>query len=444
MNTYEPVIGLEIHVELKTKSGMFCGCPADHFGKTPNTGTCPVCLGLPGALPIPNKKAIEWTILIGHALGSDIAEVSKFDRKHYFYPDLPKGYQISQYDQPLCRGGSIDTSFGPVRIHRVHLEEDTGKLQHATVNGKKVTLVDFNRSGVPLVEIVTEPDIRSAEQAKEFLKKLHQIVRYLGVSDADMEKGSMRLEPNISIRKVGETGLPPYKVEVKNINSFRFAGLAIQYEIERHTQIRNEGKIPTQETRGWDEAKNRTVSQRSKEEAADYRYFPEPDIPPMRFSKQQIDAIRKTLPELPDAKRTRFMDTYGLGGADAQILTENREIAAFYETAVSVAGSEKLSDITPKKIANWLINKKPDITAMEPATFVKEIYEATKIVHMDTSKLEAVVLAVIESQPKAVADYKAGKQQSLMFLFGLVMRQVKGQATADDIRALLESTLKAG
>lgn len=433
--TYEPVIGLEIHVELKTKSGMFCGCPADHFGKPPNTGTCPVCLGLPGALPVPNKQAIEWTIMLGLALGSEIAEVSKFDRKHYFYPDLPKGYQISQYDQPLCRGGNIPTSFGDVRIHRVHLEEDTGKLQHATVDGKKVTLVDFNRSGVPLVEIVTEPDIHSAEQAKEFLKKLHQIVRYLGISDADMEKGSMRLEPNISLRKAGETKLPKYKVEVKNINSFRFAASAINYELERHALLLNDGKTPVQETRGWDEGKNATVSQRSKEEAADYRYFPEPDIPPMRFTDKQIALIRSEIPELPDAKRKRFMAAFGLSAQDAGQLTDTRELAEYFEEAVNVAGSiaEKYS---PKEVANWLINKKPDIGEILPAKLIETMREAKAIVAVSAEALDAVVRSVLDGQPKAVSDYRAGKQQSAMFLMGLVRRQLPKADTTIILKAV--------
>lgn len=438
---YEPVIGLEIHVELKTKSGMFCGCPADHFAKKPNTGTCPVCLGLPGALPTPNKKAVEWTIMLGLALGSEIAEVSKFDRKHYFYPDLPKGYQISQYDQPLCRGGKISTSFGDVRIHRVHLEEDTGKLQHAVVDGKKVTLVDFNRSGVPLVEIVTEADIHSSEQAKEFLKKLHQIVRYLGISDADMEKGSMRLEPNISIRKVGETGMPPYKVEVKNINSFRFAAAAIEYELKRHEALLNEGKIPVQETRGWDEAKNGTVSQRSKEEAADYRYFPEPDIPPMRFTKDVIASIGSNIPELPDVKKMRFMTAYALNDADASQLTDSRALADYFEEAVKAA-SVLEKPYSPKEVANWLINKKPDIEKVMPAKLIEELHEAKKVVAVSADELSAIITPVLAANEKAVADYKAGKQQVIMFLMGLVRKQLPKADTKiilEALKAALES-----
>lgn len=432
---YESVIGLEIHVELKTKSGMFCGCPADHFAKKPNTGTCPVCLGLPGALPVPNKKAIEWTIMLGLALGSEIAEVSKFDRKHYFYPDLPKGYQISQYDQPLCRGGKISTSFGDVRIHRVHLEEDTGKLQHAVVDGKKVTLVDFNRSGVPLVEIVTEADIHSSEQAKEFLKKMHQIVRYIGISDADMEKGSMRLEPNISIRKVGETGLPNYKVEVKNINSFRFAAAAIEYELKRHAAILDEGKIPLQETRGWDEAKNGTVSQRSKEEAADYRYFPEPDIPPMRFTKDYISSIGDSIPELPDAKKKRFMSAYALNDTDASQLTDSRAMADYFEKATKVSSTLE-TPYSPKEVANWLINKKPDIENVMPAKLIEELHEAKKVVAVSGDELRAIIAPVLVANEKAVADYKAGKVQVVMFLMGLVRKRLPKADTKIILEAL--------
>jgi len=421
MSTFEPVIGLEIHAELKTKSKMFCGCPADHFGTPPNTQTCPVCLGLPGALPVANIQAIDWTIMLGLALGSTIADISKFDRKHYFYPDLPKGYQISQYDQPLCSGGMVSTSFGDVYIRRVHLEEDTGKLQHATLDSRNVTLVDFNRSGVPLVEIVTKPDIRSAQQAKEFLKKLHQIIRNLEISDADMEKGSMRIEPNISLRPIGSKELPAYKVEVKNINSFRFAAAAIEYEIVRHKKILDEGKIPVQETRGWNEQKGITVSQRSKEEAADYRYFPEPDIPPMRFSKRYIENIRETMPELPNVRKERMMKEYELQEKQADVLISDMAKCRLFDEAV-IHHSVSENKISAVEVANWIINKVPNASGIDSNTVVKQIVDDNSIVAIDEDELNCIVSEVVSKNPKAVADYKGGKEQSLMFLLGQIKR----------------------
>lgn len=422
MDTYEPVIGLEIHVELKTNSSMFCGCPTDHFGKAPNTITCPVCLGLPGALPVPNKQAVDWTIMLGLALGSEIAKVSWFDRKHYFYPDLPKGYQISQFDTPLCRGGVVKTSQGDVRIRRVHLEEDTGKLQHALLDGKRVTLVDYNRSGVPLVEIVTEADIRSAEQAREFLKTLHRIVRYLGISDADMEKGSMRLEPNISLRRRGETELPAYKVEVKNINSFRFAALAIRYEIERQARILDEGNIPLQETRGWNEAKGVTVSQRLKEEAADYRYFPEPDIPPMRFDDAYIAAIRRSMPILPDEKKAFLMRTYALSAELAATLVDTVEKLALFEQTCEHPAIKELG-LDGTTVANWIINRVTDLS-LTPGDIAAQLKDRTVGEAVDPAVLNATIEETLARNAKAVADYRRGKQQSLMFLLGAVKRQL--------------------
>ncbi|MBI3386043.1 Asp-tRNA(Asn)/Glu-tRNA(Gln) amidotransferase subunit GatB [Candidatus Gottesmanbacteria bacterium] len=442
MDKWEAVVGFEIHVELKTKSKMFCGCKNDPFyAKSPNIYTCPVCLGMPGGLPVPNKKAIEWIIRMGFALGCEVADFSKFDRKNYFYPDLPKGYQITQYDEPLAMKGSVTVDGQTVRIRRVHAEEDTGKLIHTTVDGKKVTLVDFNRSGVPLVEIVTEPDIADGVQAKLFLRKLQQIIRYLDISDADMEKGSMRLEPNISLRKPGTKNLPAYKVEVKNINSFRFASMAIDYEIERQANILSTGKTPVQETRGWDEARGATVPQRTKEEAADYRYFPEPDIPPMRFTTAEINAIQSQIGEMPDEKLSRFMKSFGLNEYDAVLLTETRQKADYFEEAVKVAGSLDKT-ITSKLIANWFINKKIDIETVMPARFVEQIVAATRKVSMPEGELEELVKSTVESNEKAVSDYKKGKEQALMFLVGQVMGAAKGKARAEEVKKMIRERLQ--
>ncbi|MCL4338939.1 Asp-tRNA(Asn)/Glu-tRNA(Gln) amidotransferase subunit GatB [Patescibacteria group bacterium] len=450
MPDFEPVIGLEIHVELKTGSKMFCGCSADYFGHDPNTHCCPVCLGLPGALPVPNRKAVEWCVMLGMALGCTIPEFSKFDRKNYFYPDLPKGYQISQYDQPFCVNGKLkikeqgtnnkEQREKIIRIRRVHMEEDTGKLLHATVEGKKVSLIDFNRSGVPLVEIVTEPDIRTSEEARIFLKKLHHVVRYLGISDADMEKGSMRLEPNISVKLKTDGNLPPYKVEVKNINSFNFAKKAIDFEINRHIELLSDGIVPKQETRGWEEKKGVTYSQRSKEEAQDYRYFPEPDIPPVRWTKSQISNLKSQICELPDQKIARFMGDYSLSEYDAVVLTDEKETAEYFENVMKQVTKNK-GQITAKTIANWIINRKADISKVSSEELIKQISQKSQKATMSDDELGQIVKKVLGANPKAVADYKAGRKNALMFLVGQVMKETKGKVNIEKAGLLLRDLI---
>ncbi|MBI2613689.1 MAG: Asp-tRNA(Asn)/Glu-tRNA(Gln) amidotransferase subunit GatB [Candidatus Levybacteria bacterium] len=447
---YKPVIGLEVHVELKTKSKMFCSCKADYFGEKPNTNTCPVCLGLPGALPVPNKKAIEGCVMIGLALNCKINNFSKFDRKNYFYPDLPKGYQISQYDQPFCTNGYVylggetnrhlpSGTKKRIRIRRVHMEEDTAKLIHQGQD----SLIDFNRSGVPLVEIVTEPDFESAKEVVEYLKKLQQIVRYLNVSDADMEKGNMRLEPNISLM-INDKGLrikktlPKYKVEVKNINSFRFAEKAIEYEIKRQTEILSEGKTPVQETRGWDEDKQKTVTQRIKEEAQDYRYFPEPDIPPIRFSDSDIASIECIMPELPDVKMQRFTNIYRLSAYDAEILTRDRKIAEYFDETTVIGFHH---EIKRKRIANYIINRKIDINKILPAELIQIIIKDNQKSSLDEDKLSKVIAQILIENQKAVTDYKNGKVQAIGFLIGKV-KQHFPKADTRQIKNVLEKSLK--
>jgi aspartyl-tRNA(Asn)/glutamyl-tRNA(Gln) amidotransferase subunit B len=398
MNNYTPIIGLEVHVELKTKSKMFCGCSADYFGKEPNTHTCPVCLGLPGALPVPNKQAIEWCIMIAQALNCEISSFSKFDRKNYFYPDLPKGYQISQYDLPFGLNGYMILKSGKkVGITRVHMEEDTAKLSHQDVNGESVSLIDFNRSSVPLVEIVTEPDFNSAEEVTEYLTRLRQIVRYLGVSNADMEKGDMRLEPNISLTTASEVPsterraqgitnkdlLPTYKVEVKNINSFRFVAQAIEFEKKRHAEILDLGETPVQETRGWNEAKQKSISQRVKEEANDYRYFPEPDIPPFRFTDEEITKIKAQMPELPDVKFERFKSEFGLPDYDVELVTRERAVADYFEEAAKI---EKNKTSRRNRFVTRLLKKKRKCKQSRPKNLyilLKKHPKRWKLIGMD-------------------------------------------------------------
>lgn len=465
---FTPVIGMEIHVEMRTQSKMFCGCPAEHFGVTPNSHTCPVCLGLPGALPIANEEGIRRTIMIGRAFDCSIAEHSKFDRKNYFYPDLPKGYQISQYDQPLCVAGEVETSLGPVRITRVHLEEDTAKLQHVTLTPEEmkragvehsdVSLLDFNRSGVPLVEIVTEPDIRSGAHAREFGKQLVQILRYLGVSDCDMEKGSLRLEANISVQSAEEKAagqLPNYKIEVKNLNSFRFLERSIDYEIERQSQLRRQGETPRQETRGWNDDKGVTFAQRSKESAEDYRYFPDPDLAPLEISPQLVQEIEATLPELPHAKYERFIATFGISDQNADVLTADRVVA---EVAEQWLQGAQAADLEPQKAANAIVNKQVDSWLMDSdqltttssekvqkhiSSVIKQVQELYATEAVSDDEIRAIVDQVLAdpSSQEPLEKYRAGKTSVIGFFMGQVMRRLGKKVDANQVQKVLKQVL---
>lgn len=432
-NKYRTIIGAEVHVELNTESKMFCSCKNDPFGADkPNIYTCPVCLGLPGALPVPNDKALDYTIMIGKALGCEIAKESVFDRKHYFYPDLPKGYQISQLSKPLCFDGKIETELGTVRINRVHLEEDTAKLIHDTVGEDRVSLIDFNRSGVPLVEIVTEPDIKSPEHAVLVLKKLRQIVRYLGVSGADMEKGSMRLEANISLSD--NDSLPDYKVEVKNINSFKFYKLATEYEIRRHSEILDSGKVPAQETRGWDEDSGKTVSQRSKESEQDYGYFPEPDIPPIDIKESRLKQIMENMPLLP-SDYIKSLIEIGISKAQVEILSSSKDSASFVLEAVKLSGPDQAQDI-----ANRVINKKLDITSVSPKQAVKLLQKESED-KISGSALEKIVKQAVSEMPDVANDYKKGKREALGPMIGKVVQISEGKADAREASEILRKML---
>lgn len=489
MAKYIPVIGMEIHVELKTHSKMFCACK-NGMGKEkqPNIHICPICTAQPGTLPVPNAQAVEFVQKAGLALNCELNLNSKFDRKNYFYPDIPKGYQISQYDQPLCGPGYIMIGEKKIGITRIHLEEDTGKLVHP--EGADHTLVDFNRAGVALMELVTEPDIETGAEAREFCQKLQQICRYLEISDADMEKGHMRCEVNLSLHKEGEPKLSGTKVEVKNINSFRFVEKAINYEIERQTEVLESGEKVVQETRGWDSVKNVTVSQRKKESAHDYRYFPEPDIPPMQFTQEYVDQLKTTLPELPDAKAKRFVEEYGLLENDVLVLTAQRDLANYFEEVVS----ELKEKIQSKEIAttqerayklavNYLIAEvrkhllenehdvrdlkiSPEnyaeligiiadgkINSSAAQTVIREMYhtggDPSHIIEeknlaqvSDINALEAAVNDVLAANEQSVADYRAGKENAIKFLMGQVMKQTQGKANPQVIMDMLLEKLK--
>ena len=482
---FETVIGLEVHCQLRTESKMFCRCPADYASAEPNTYVCPLCLGMPGTLPVINRKAVEWTIRTALALNMSIPELSKFDRKNYPYPDLMKGYQISQYDMPLSEGGWMDVETEDlgrrrIGITRVHLEEDTARLLHRENEaGERFSLVDVNRSGVPLMEIVSEPDMRSADEARTYLVQLRQILRYLGVSTADMEKGSFRCDANVSLRPVGSTELGS-KVEIKNMNSLRGVHSALEHEVIRQAEILRAGGRIDQETRGWDEAREITLSQRSKEDAHDYRYFPEPDLPPLSITSEAVEALRSQLPELPIDRLARFQSEYGLGDFEANLLTEEPSRADYFDQTISA-----LKDASnAREAANWItgdlfaqINKDPshpdledqpiqpkhiaelvglivggDISRSQARTVFETMYESgdapAKIVKAKgltqisgEDALTPIINQVIGDNPDAVSDYRSGKEAALKYLVGQVMRHSRGQANPQQASELLVSAL---
>ncbi len=476
---FEPVIGLEVHAQLLTASKIFCGC-STQFGAPPNTHVCPVCIGLPGALPVLNRAAVEYAIKAGLALGCAIQETSVFARKNYFYPDLPKGYQISQYELPLAIDGAVDydTPDGPRRVGiiRVHLEEDAGKSLHdGFADSDRFTHVDFNRSGVPLIEIVTRPDLRSAAEAGQFFSRLRAILVAIGVNDGNMEEGSLRCDANVSVRRVGDAAFG-VKTEVKNLNSFRYVQRAIEHEIDRQVEVLQAGGRVIQETRLWDASAGRTVAMRSKEEAHDYRYFPEPDLPPLVVRAEWVERVRRALPELPDARRRRFVTQYGLPEYDANVLTQSPALAEYFERTAAAAGN-------PKSASNWIMGEltrkmhalgvgadraplTPDalaglIALVDSGTIsgpiakdvfekmcatgrpAREIVEAEGLARIDDlAAIEAVVREVLAANDAAVAQFRAGKQQTFGFLVGQVMKAMRGKANPETVNALLRKALE--
>ncbi len=471
---YEIVIGLEVHTELKTESKIFCGC-STRFGSDQNTNVCPVCLGLPGVLPVLNARVLEFAVRTGLALNCRILPFSKFDRKNYYYPDLPKNFQTSQYDLPIAVDGYLDIELDGktkrIGITRVHMEEDAGKLIHSgSITRSDYALVDYNRTGVPLLEIVSEPDIRSAGEAKAYLEKLKAILQYIDVSDCKMEEGSLRCDANISLRPAGTTPLGT-KAEIKNLNSFKAVQKGLEYEAERQAETLDEGGKIIQETRSWDDARGVTLSLRNKEQAHDYRYFPEPDLVPIVADPDWIESIRRSLPELPDARQARLMEKHGLSAYDAAVITASKAMADYFDACLA-AGADA------KAVANWLMGEvskhlnsagqsiedspvAPEklaglISLLEKGTIsgkiAKTVFEAmwtsgkdaAAIVKeqglvqiSDESEIIAVVEAVIAANPQSVADVKAGKDRAIGFLVGQVMKQTKGRANPELVNKLL-------
>lgn len=428
---WEPVIGLEVHVELNTETKMFCRCSAAYFGQKPNTHTCPVCLGLPGGIPQTNIEAIKKCIKIGLALGCTVSEESLFERKNYFYPDLTKGYQISQYRWPLCINGQTEVSDKDgkktkIRINRAHQEEDTGKLSH---HGRE-TLIDFNRSGVPLVEIVTEPDFTDTTQIKDYAKKLQNIFQTLGVSSADMEKGDMRLEANISVREKGQKELPPYRVELKNINSFRFMSQAVEFEIKRQIKALELGEKLHQETRGWNEDKKITFLQRSKEEANDYRYFPEPDLPAIFQDRADVEKIRSSLGELPEERMKKYI-SWGMSEKSANTISNSFQRSVLFESAIGTLNKGDRGAFgdffanQPEREAENLLKKYQD-------------QKQSKFEQISApDELENAIEAVLEENPKILKDFRSGNQNAIQALIGSVMKNTKGKANPQAVKEIL-------
>jgi aspartyl-tRNA(Asn)/glutamyl-tRNA(Gln) amidotransferase subunit B len=477
---YKTVIGLEVHAQVLTRSKMFCGCSAEYANAAPNTHVCPVCLGLPGALPVMNAAAVETVMRTGMALDCTIPDFSKMDRKNYSYPDLPKGYQISQYDLPLCVGGTItfEVDGEPVTagITRVHIEEDTGRLVHDESFDGSATLVDLNRSGVPLMEIVGDPDLKSPEEAREYLIALRRILRYIGASTGNMEEGAFRCDANISIRSIHGSYIGP-KVEIKNMNSFRAVERALRFEEERQREVVSVGGELVQETRGWNDGRGVTVSQRTKEQAHDYRYFPEPDLPPLTVDDALRDEVRKSLPELPAARYSRFLSQFGLAAADAALLTNERPIADMYEEVLTSLGDESSNQV----VANWILNdimglararsmpvdqlplsatqisdlvalvRDGKLTARAAKDLLPQLEEDEAIeaaanrlnlLSLDDSDevLQAARDAVAENAA-AAADFRSGKQAAIGRLIGDTMRKTGGRAKPDEVRAMLLKVL---
>lgn len=482
---FEPVIGLEVHIQLKTQSKMFCGCERAYFDTEPNSHVCVVCMGMPGSLPVINRQAVLYTVMAGLALNCNIPSEAKFDRKNYPYPDLMKGYQISQFDQPFCEEGTltIETESGAqrdVQLERIHLEEDTARLIHRSDSEGSYSLLDLNRAGSPLMELVTKPDIRSAGEAASFLKRLRQMARYLGISDANMEKGQLRCDANISVRPKGVTELGT-KVEIKNMNSFRSVQKAIDYEISRQISQIRAGERIIQETRGFIDSTGETISQRSKEGASDYRYFPEPDLPPLSLTDTFIDEVRSLMPELPSSRLSRFTDQYQLTSTEAITLTDSKARSNAYEKTLQIDET-----VDPKEIAKWFIGEiakhinelgvdaelsDTKVTPEQISKLVK-LVESKKITNNagrevltemfvsgrepedlveslgltqnnDTAVLESAIKEVLENNPKAIADYRGGKDSAIGFLLGQTMRATKGTADANIVRGLLLSLINS-